>query len=179
MNDVLKELRPRGYQLTPEQSLGMLTAIVSAPRSSRIRRRKAYLIAAASVVAVALGGTAVAIGPLLTDLNPPSVSTSECTPRIRMNGIVYEARTYAEGVTAARIGRAELSACDDNGDNSRGAYFPDHPEIVDVWSLGGVDPSEAVGVQLADGFTVYMALDVKPSERQRILDLLEDTNRTQ
>lgn len=179
MNDVVNQLKPRGEQLTPEESEARLAAIIFSPRPQVRHRRRSALIAAASLVAV--GVTAVTVGPQLLAGNDPgqqSVVTGECTPRLRLNGTLYEASTYTEGLPATRIGGAELSACDDNGANPRGTHFPAEPQMVDVWSLEGIDPAQGVGVALSDGFTVYIALSLTSSERQEILDLVEATEKS-
>ena len=135
-----------------------------------------YLLAAASLVVI--GATALTVGPQFlagsdqdNDRGQPSVATSECTSRVRMNGVIYMARTYTEGIAAAPIGSAELAACDDNGEDPRGAYFPGNPEVVHVWSLGGFDPAQVIGVRISDGFFVYIASGMAPSERQRIISV--------
>ena len=46
-------------------------------------------------------------------------------------------------------------------------FLPDAPEVVDVWSLDGLDRSQVVGVPQPDGFTVYIARSVNPLIAER------------
>ena len=72
--------------------------------------------------------TAVTVGPhLSTDndrRNTRSVVTRECTPLVRVSGIIYEASTSTERLPATPVGRGDMSTCDDNGRAAEGAYLP-------------------------------------------------------
>lgn len=172
MNDILEEIRPRAEHITHERSQAMLEEIMSTevPRR-KLPPTKAIAIAAASVVVVGAGATLGA--SLLSGDNQPTV-VSDCQPRLRMDGIVFEQRTYAEAARSAEVGKAELSNCDDLRKDATGAFFPEDPDRAAAWSLLDLDPTQVIGVRQPDGsFSVYIALKVTPEEIQDILDRLQ------
>ncbi len=107
-------------------------------------------------VRVALAALLLALVAGCGDDDPPG-DTSDCSLSIRTNGITYDEIGFVNG-PAQPVGRAELASCDDVGEDARGAYFPDDPRQVDVWSFEGQAPDLALGVlESDDRYRVFVA----------------------
>ncbi len=171
MDDIIARLKPGAEQLDATESRERLASILSEPSASRGRVR--LVLAAVAAATVICAGTALAIGTQFLDdtddAGQQGVATAECQPLLRIDGVVYTAEIYAEDVDATPAGQAELSICQDNAADPEGSSFPDHPETSQVFALADLTVDRVVGVPLGSGFTVYIAEDVPPSQRQRIL----------
>lgn len=133
MDDIVERLKPGHHQLDAQESAELLAAVMAQDLRPAQRRR---LVLAAAGAVMALGvGSVVAFGVAQDDDpdraadgtgSPGSVIEGECQPRIRLQGTVYVGIGYLEneGSAATRVGQAELGACDDEGLDGRGAYFP-------------------------------------------------------
>jgi len=97
-------------------------------------------------------------------------TAADCAPAIRRDGVTYVSSGFTRQA-AKGAGQADHSECDDNGADARGAYFPEGPRRVQVWSFDGQDPRTALGVRQLNGtFRVFVAEGVDSSQ---ILDALE------
>ena len=174
MDDIIERLKPRSQQVDEAESRERLAAILADPPASR-RRAPLLLAAAAAVICV---GTAVAVGAQVLDGPDDSgqqqgVPTTECQPLLRIDGTVYAAASYVEGVATTPAGRAEASTCQDNSADPAGSTFPADPATVEVVALGDLPAGRVVGTPLGSGFTVYVDEDLPASERQQVLADLE------
>lgn len=74
-------------------------------------------------------------------------SSSDCAVAVRAGNITFVEAGIVSG-PARSYGEAEYASCDDNGENPRGAYFPDDPRMVRVWSFAGHDSQKVVGIRV-------------------------------
>ena len=184
MNDIVERLKPGRNQLDALESQERLGSVMAETPRSRPRGRT--LLAAGGAAAILCVGVAVAINSSVDDhtgtdsANPaspplPLGEEGECQPRLRVDGVVYLATGYLENAdpTVTPIGRAELSACDDEGPSPKGGYFPEQPETAPAFAFDGQPVGTVVGIEFPTGYEVYVAERVPASQRQEILELLE------
>lgn len=102
-------------------------------------------------------------------------SAGDCSLLIRYAGETYNHRGFTEQ-DGVRLGDADWSECDDLGypdHEPRGAFFPQDPRQVGVWSFEGFDPSEVVGWRVSDEpFRVFLAEGLSDAEAEKILTQL-------
>lgn len=107
-----------------------------------------------------------------------SSSVGDCAASVRYDGAVYVENGISRS-GAERLGRADLSSCEDVGLDPRGMYFEEDPEQVTVWSFRGYDPAQVLGVRV-DGH-VFRVLFAEPTptavERDLRRRLLHDDRR--
>ena len=103
------------------------------------------------------------------DANAPERSAAdECTPQIRLQGVVYTAFDYTDR-GATKFGTADEADCHDVGREAPGSVFPNDPDEVAVWAFGGYSPEQVLGVRLGpDSFTVFIADSVPRDQAERI-----------
>ena len=108
-------------------------------------------------------------------VGPQGAVAADCSLLIRYAGETYTQRGFTER-DGVRLGDADWSECDDLGypdHEPRGAFFPQDPRQVGVWSFEGFDPSEVVGWRASDGpFRVFLAEGLSDSEAEKILAVL-------
>jgi hypothetical protein len=181
MDDIVERLKPGHHQLDAQESAELLAAVMAQDLRPAQRRR---LVLAAAGAVMALGvGSVVAFGVAQDDDpdraadgtgSPGSVIEGECQPRIRLQGTVYVGIGYLEneGSAATRVGQAELGACDDEGLDGRGAYFPEKPDTVPAYAFSGQPIARVVGIDFPSGYEVYVAEGMSPADAQDILKTL-------
>ena len=107
-------------------------------------------------------GLLVLAGCTTPESSPP---TQDCAVAVRHQGTVY----VEAGLTThpgTRVGEADLSSCDDLGEDPRGTYFPEDPDHVTVWSFRGQDPDRVLGVRAPGGVRrVLVAANLTEPER--------------
>ena len=107
-------------------------------------------------------GLLVLAGCTTPESSPP---TQDCAVAVRHQGTVY----VEAGLTThpgTRVGKADLSSCDDMGEDPRGTYFPEDPDHVTVWSFRGQDPDRVLGVRAPGGVRrVLVAENLTEPER--------------
>ncbi len=82
---------------------------------------------------------------------------SDCGLAIRSEGTVYSEAGFVKG-PAKSVGQADFASCDDVGEDARGAYFPDDPRQVEVWSFEGQDTGRVLGTLESNGrYRVFVA----------------------
>ena len=98
---------------------------------------------------------------------------SDCGLALRFEGVVYPEAGFAESASK-RVGEADFASCDDTGDDPQGAYFPDQPRQVEVWSFRGQDTDTVLGTREPNGeFRVFVA------EGKDAIELLRAISRAQ
>ena len=71
---------------------------------------------------------------------------------------------------AIELASADISDCDDIGEDARGAVFPSQPDRAMTWSFPGFASSEVVGVAFNDPkFAVFIADSVSSARAEEIL----------
>jgi hypothetical protein len=99
-------------------------------------------------------------------------SEAECTPQIRVDGVIYSAYDYTEH-GATKYGVADEADCEDEGREASGSVFPDAPQQVAVWTFGDYSSDQVLGVRFGeDSFTVFISDSVEPDEAERIAQAL-------
>ena len=97
-----------------------------------------------------------------------SPAAQDCAGAVRPQGTVY----VEAGLTThrgTRVGEADLSSCDDMGEDPRGTYFPADPAQVTVWSFHGQDPGRVLGVPAPGGVRrVLVAENFTEPERRAL-----------
>ncbi|CAN5266689.1 MAG: hypothetical protein ACSLEW_02325 [Nocardioides sp.] len=181
MDDIVKRLKPGPHQLDAQESAERLAGVMAhGPRQAQ--RKRLALAAVGTVVALGIGA-GVAFG-VAEDDDPDrgddpgsagSVVEGECTPLLRLQGTAYVAVGYLEnqGPAATRVGQAELGACDDEGPNGQGGYFPETPDTVPAYAFSGQPVARVVGIDFPNGYEVYVAEGVPSAEAQDILQALK------
>ncbi len=82
---------------------------------------------------------------------------SDCGLALRFEGVVYPEAGFAKSASK-RVGEADFASCDDTGDDPQGAYFPDDPRQIEVWSFRGQDTDTVLGTREPNGeFRVFVA----------------------
>jgi hypothetical protein len=79
-------------------------------------------------------------------------SSASCPSVVEFDGDKYgDAPSSPDLPTEQELGKGQLLGCDDApGEASPG-------EVVEVWSLAGVDPAQAIGVTLGDHVSLFVA----------------------
>ena len=107
-------------------------------------------------------GLLVLAGCTTPESSPPA---QDCAVAVRHQGTVY----VEAGLTThpgTRVGEADLSSCDDLGEDPRGTYFPEDPDHVTVWSFRDQDPDRVLGVRVPGGVRrVLVAENLTEPER--------------
>ena len=97
-----------------------------------------------------------------------SPATQDCAVAVRHQGTVY----VEAGFTSNRgtpVGEADLSSCDDTGEDPRGTYFRGDPDHVTVWSFRGQDPGRVLGIRAPGGVRrVLVAENLTEPERRAL-----------
>ena len=110
-------------------------------------------------------GLLVLAGCTTSESSPP---TQDCAVAVRHQGTVY----VEAGLTThrgTRVGEADLSSCDDMGEDPRGTYFPEDPDHVTAWSFRGQDPGRVLGVRAPGGVRrVLVAENLTGPERREL-----------
>ena len=120
-------------------------------------------------------GLLVLAGCATSESSPPA---QDCAVAVRHQGTVY----VEAGLTTqrgARLGTADVSSCDDMGEDAKGTYFSDEPDHVTVWSFRGQDPGRVLGVRAPGGVRRVLVAEnlTKPERRALELSGLMDTGR--
>jgi hypothetical protein len=103
-------------------------------------------------------------GALLTGCAGQSDVAADCALAIRHEGTTYVEHGFTSR-PATRTGQADDAECDDTGTEPKGAWFPEDPRRVDVWTFDGHDPDEVLGVREPDGtfrFFVAEGVNARP-----------------
>jgi hypothetical protein len=101
---------------------------------------------------------------------------SDCSLAIRLDGTVYVEAGFVRQ-SAQPAGQADESDCADNGEDARGAYFPDDARQVDVWSFDGQDSHNMLAVREPDGkLRVFVA---EGQDSAQILRALKGSEKNQ
>jgi hypothetical protein len=122
-----------------------------------------------TIIATAIVMIAASLAGCGSDATPAgNGGTADCQGGVRMDAITYTEVGYV-AAAGDRVGTAQLGECDDNGKDAAGLTFPKDAETVPVFSVGDVDPGQAVGRKTDDGVQVLLADAIEGSERQQLL----------
>lgn len=122
--------------------------------------KAAFAAAAILVAVVGCSGNSTAEGQ----------AAQECTPQVRLNGVVYNGAGYTDR-DATRFATAEEADCDDVGPSPQGSVFSEDSGRVTVWSFTGYAPDEVLGVRFdEDSLSVFVADSVVRREVDRIVE---------
>jgi hypothetical protein len=107
-----------------------------------------------------------------TAASSPVAAPSECTPLIRLGGVVYLAYGHTK-VRPTPFGEAEVAACEDTVPDSRGSFFPTTPQTEPVGTFDGYDSADVLALRLnRQLFTVFIAESVPRARGDRIFAAL-------
>lgn len=129
----------------------------------------------AATLAVCLGAVA-AIALLVQGTGGHPRGTADCTPLVRLDGVVYRQHSYLDYRPTRSAGTAERSDCDDLGRDAKGSQFPEHPQHVTAWSLRDEQTDDVIGIQETDELlAVYARVGTPENQIEKTVDRLRRT----